>query len=58
MGYLYNLLKMLNNSNSSDTLKVLIVVLAYSLLLVFVGCLANYITNIIVNNSRLKKYNV
>ena len=58
MRYLYNLLKMLNNSSSFDGLKVLLVVLAYSLLLVFVGCIANYITNTIINNNKLKKYNV
>ena len=56
MGILYNLLKMLNNSTNSDGLKVLLVVLAYSLLLVFVGCIANYIVNYIINNSKLKKF--
>ena len=57
MGILNNLLKMLNNSNNSDGVKVLLVVFTYSIILVFVGCIANYITNYIINNSKLKKYN-
>ena len=57
MGYLYNLTKILNNSSSLDGLKVLFVVFTYSIMLVFVGCIANYITNYIINNSKLKKYN-
>ncbi len=58
MGYIYNLLKMLNNSTNNINMKVLILVFGYSLLLVLVCVLSNYLVNYIINNSKLKKYNV
>jgi hypothetical protein len=58
MGYIYNLLKMLNNSSYTVNMKVLILIFGYSLLLVLISVLCNYLVNCIMNNSKLKKYNV